>query len=125
MTTDEQVIAQLAEANPIRETGPHTSQEHAEAERILRRVLDEAPSRGPRRPRIGVLVPVASLLVVLVVAAALLRTGGTATTPGTSRTILSRRSWLWSTTTMISWAGTICVWAEAMHSVSQSQRSSR
>jgi SecD/SecF fusion protein len=84
VTTDEQVIAQLVEANPVRESGPHTAQEQAEAQRILRRLLDDAPSRGPRRPRVGILVPVASLLVVLVVAAAILRTGGTATTTGST-----------------------------------------
>jgi SecD/SecF fusion protein len=88
--TDEHVIARLAEANPVRESGSHTPQEQAEAERILRRVLDDAPSRGsrrirrPGRPRAGVLVPVASLLVVLVVAGVLLRTGGSATTTGST-----------------------------------------
>ena len=84
MITHEQVIAQLAEANPVHASQAHTAQEHAEADRILRRVLSEGPParRGSRRSRTGVLVPVASLLVVLVVAAALLRTGGTATPAG-------------------------------------------
>jgi hypothetical protein len=82
VTTDERVIAQLAEANPIPESASPTAQERAEAERILRRVLRDAPSRGPRprRPRLGMLAPVISVLVVLVVVGAVLRTGGSATT---------------------------------------------
>jgi SecD/SecF fusion protein len=85
VTTDERVIAEIAEANPVPGSLVPTPQERAEAEQILRHVLDDAPSGGrrrPGRPRVGVLVPVASLLVVLVVAAALLRTGGPATSTG-------------------------------------------
>ena len=90
MTTDERVIAQIAEANPVPDSSSPTAQERAEAERILRRLLEEAADggqrrhRGPRRRHLGILVPVASLLVVLVVAAVILRTGGTATTTGSS-----------------------------------------
>jgi SecD/SecF fusion protein len=90
VTTDERVIAEIAEANPVPASASPTAQERAEAERLLRRVLDDAPSRGvrrvrrPGRPRVGVLVPLVSLLVVLVVAAALLRTGGSATTTGSA-----------------------------------------
>ena len=87
MTTEERVIAQIAETNPVPGSLPPTPQQRAEAERILRRVLDDAPRRRPRRlgrPRVGVLAPVASLLVVLVVAGVLLRTGGTATTTGSA-----------------------------------------
>ena len=83
MTTDERVIADLAEVNPIPASASPTAQERAEAERILRRVLGEAPSRSPRRPRLprlGILAPVISVLVVVVVAAVVLRTGGSATT---------------------------------------------
>ncbi len=83
MTTDERVIADLAEANPIPASASPTAQERAEAERILRRVLGGAPSRSPRRPRLprlGILAPVMSVLVVVAVAAAVLRTGGSATT---------------------------------------------
>jgi SecD/SecF fusion protein len=79
VTTDEHVIAELTAANPIPETSP-TAQERAEAERILRRVLGDGPSRSPRRPRLGILAPVMSVLVVLVVAAVVLRTGGSVTT---------------------------------------------
>jgi SecD/SecF fusion protein len=85
VTTDERVIAQIAETNPVSGSSAPTPQERAEAERILRRVLDDAPARRrrrPGRPRVGVLVPVASVLVVLVVAGVLLRTGGSATTGG-------------------------------------------
>jgi hypothetical protein len=80
MTTDEPVLAQLAEANPVPDSASPTAQQRAEAERILRRVLDDAPT--PRRAplRIGWLVPVASVLVVILVAAVVLRTGGTSTT---------------------------------------------
>jgi SecD/SecF fusion protein len=87
VTTDERVIAQIAETNPVPGSSAPTLQERAEAERILRRVLDDASARRPRRPgrpRVGVLVPVVSLLVVLVVAAALLRTGGAATMTGSA-----------------------------------------
>ena len=90
MTTDERVIAQIAEANPVPDSSSPTVQERAEAERILRRLLEEAADggqrrhRGPRRRHLGILVPVASLLVVLVVAAVILRTGGTATPTGSS-----------------------------------------
>jgi SecD/SecF fusion protein len=83
MTTDEPVLVQLAEANPVPDTASPTAQQRAEAERILRRVLHDAPA--PRRPRLrlGLLVPVASVLVVVVVAAVVLRTGSTSTS-GTS-----------------------------------------
>jgi hypothetical protein len=47
---------------------------------------------------------------------------GTAMTSVNSRLISSSSSGLWSTTTMISEAGTVCVFAEATHSFSQSQR---
>ena len=81
MTTDERVIARIAEANPVPEAASPTAQERAEAERILRRVLDGAPEHRPRhRLPLGVLAPVASLVVVLVVAAVVLRTGGSSTT---------------------------------------------
>jgi SecD/SecF fusion protein len=85
VTTDERVIAQIAETNPVPGSSAPTPHERAEAERILRRVLDDAPARRRRRPgrlKVGVLVPVASVLVVLVVAGVLLRTGGSATTGG-------------------------------------------
>jgi SecD/SecF fusion protein len=85
VTTEERVIAQVAEANPIPQSASPTAPERAEAERVLRRVLDQAPGQGLRRrgrPGVGVLVPVASLLVVLVVAAVILRTGGSTTTAG-------------------------------------------
>jgi hypothetical protein len=83
VTTEERVIAQVAEANPISGSAAPTAQQRAEAERILRRVLDDAPSRSPRRPRLGILAPAVSVLVVLVVAAVVLRTGGSSTTGAT------------------------------------------
>ena len=88
MITEESVIAEIAEANPVpNDAGSHTAQERAEAERVLRRVLDEAetaPTRRrlpPRRwlPLPSLLVPVASVLVVVIVAAVALRTGGSLT----------------------------------------------
>ena len=96
MTTDEQVIAQLVEANPVSESGPHTAQEQAEADRVLQRVLRDAPGRrGPRRPRpragLGLLAPAISVVVVVVVAAVILRSGGgsqpTGSTPSGGTTI--------------------------------------
>lgn len=81
MTTDELVIAQLAEANPVPETASPTAQERAQAERVLRRVLNDAPPPPRRtRRRLGLLAPVVSVLVVLVVVAVALRTGGSSTT---------------------------------------------
>jgi SecD/SecF fusion protein len=80
-TTDEFILAQLAEANPVAETAVPSAQERAEAERLMRRVLDDAPPapRG-RAPRLGILAPVVSIVVVLIVAAVVLRTGGSSTT---------------------------------------------
>ena len=49
MTTDERVIAQIAEANPVPDSSSPTVQERAEAERILRRLLEEAADGGQRR----------------------------------------------------------------------------
>jgi SecD/SecF fusion protein len=87
VTTEERVIAQLAESNPMPDSASPTAQERAEAERILRRVLDDAP-RPPRhtrrRPPLGILAPVVSVLVVIVVAAVLLRTGSSPTATGVS-----------------------------------------
>jgi SecD/SecF fusion protein len=79
MTTDEFVIAQVAEANPVPDSATPTAQQRAEADRILRHVFDDAPA--PRRPRLrlGLLAPVVSAVVVILVAAVLLRTGGTST----------------------------------------------
>ncbi|MFZ1994462.1 MAG: hypothetical protein WAU75_10150, partial [Solirubrobacteraceae bacterium] len=83
MTTDELVIAQLAGANPVADPASPSAQQRAEAERILRRVLHDAPAPRRSRRRLGLLAPVASLLVVVVVAAVVLRTGRTST-PGAS-----------------------------------------
>ncbi len=85
MTTEERVITQIAEANPLTDAAQPTPQERAEAERILQRVLGDAGTAPPRRPRprVGILAQVASVLVVLVVAAVVLRTGGSSTTGST------------------------------------------
>jgi SecD/SecF fusion protein len=83
VTTDELVTAELADANPLPEpASPPSAEERAEAERVLRRVLDHAAAAPSRRrgPRLGMLAPVVSLLVVVVVAAVVLRTGGSSTT---------------------------------------------
>jgi SecD/SecF fusion protein len=92
VTTDEQVIAQLVEANPVRESGPHTAQEQAEADRVLQRVLRDAPGRRGPRPRagLGLLAPAISVVVVVIVAAVILRSGGsqpTGSTPSRGMTI--------------------------------------
>jgi hypothetical protein len=82
VTTEERVIAQVAEANPIPDDPEsHTAQERAEAEEILRRVLDQAGMAPPRRPRplLGIVAPVVSVLVVVLVAAVALHTGGSST----------------------------------------------
>ena len=82
MTTEERVIAEIAEANPVPDAAPSSAQARAEAERVLRRVLADAGSAPPPRrshPRLGILAPVLSLLVVVLVAAAILRTGGSST----------------------------------------------
>ena len=77
--TDEFVIAQLAEANPAPEGLVPGATERAEAERVLRRLLDDPPAPRRRHPGSGILVLIASVLVVLVVAAVVLRTGGSST----------------------------------------------
>jgi SecD/SecF fusion protein len=79
MTTDE-VVAHLAQANPVPESASPTGQERAEAERVLRRLLDDAPPPRRAPPRLGLLAPVVSVLVVVAVAAVVLRAGGTSTT---------------------------------------------
>ena len=80
MTTEERAITQLAEANPVPDSASPTAQQRAEAERILRRVLDDSPAPRRSRLRLGLLAPVVSVTVVVLVAAVVLRTGGTATT---------------------------------------------
>jgi SecD/SecF fusion protein len=86
-TTDEFVIAQLTEANPVPDGLAPSAQERAQAERILRRVLEDAPAPRPRRARSGILAVAASVLVVLIVTAVALRTGGSS---GTGSTATSR-----------------------------------
>jgi SecD/SecF fusion protein len=78
---EDRVIAQLAEANPRPAASAPTAQDRAEADRILRRVLNDATAAPPRRrrPRLGILVPITSLLVVVGVAALIVRTGGSST----------------------------------------------
>jgi SecD/SecF fusion protein len=80
MTTEERAITQLAEANPVSDSASPTAQQRAEAERILRRVLADAPAPHRSRLRLGLLAPVVSVAVVVLVAAVVLRTGGTAMT---------------------------------------------
>lgn len=80
MTTDDPVIAQLAEANPVSEAPSSDPHDRAQADRLLERVLAEAPPSRRARPRAGILVPVLSVLLVVVVAAVILRTGGSSTT---------------------------------------------
>jgi hypothetical protein len=82
VTTEDHVIAQIAEANPVPDEASAGAQERAEADRILRRVLDDTGATARRRPRLrwGLLAPVVSVLVVVVVAAVILRTGGSSTT---------------------------------------------
>ncbi|HEY2321189.1 MAG TPA: hypothetical protein VGH67_22965 [Solirubrobacteraceae bacterium] len=79
-TTDDFVIAQLAEANPVPDAVAPGMQEKADAERLLRRVLEDAPASHRHHPRSGILASAVSVLVVLVVAAMVLRTGGSSTT---------------------------------------------
>jgi SecD/SecF fusion protein len=81
VTTDERIIAKLTEANPVPDSASPTAAERAEADRVLGRVLSDATAKPARRPRLGlgILVPVASLLVVVLVAAVILRTGGSGT----------------------------------------------
>jgi len=97
VTTEERVIAEIAEANPVPDAAPSSAQDRAEAERVLQRVLADAGSAPPprrSRPLLGILAPVLSLLVVVVVAAVILRTGGSSTSGerGTSRLSITLRA---------------------------------
>jgi SecD/SecF fusion protein len=93
-TTDQFVIAQLAEANPVPETVTPDAQERARAERLLRRVLQDAPPPRRHRARSGILASAMSVLVVVVVVAVVLRTGGSSTTgsPGSGRVQITLRA---------------------------------
>ncbi len=75
MTTDDPVITELTEANPVSGAASPDPRDRAAAERIMRRILAETPPRPPRR-KAGILVPAVSVAVVLAVAAVALRTGG-------------------------------------------------
>jgi SecD/SecF fusion protein len=79
-TPDESVTTELAEANPVPTAAAPGAEERAEAERLLRRVLDDPPPGSRHRPGSGVLATVVSVLVVLLVAGVVLRTGGSTTT---------------------------------------------
>ncbi len=63
MTTDDPVLTQLADANPVPRTARPGPYERGEADRILQRVLS-APPRPRRRPQ---LLPAVSVLVAIVV----------------------------------------------------------
>ncbi len=77
MITDDPVIAQLAETNPVPDAPVGGgSADRAEFDRVLQRVLAEPARARLSRPRVGFLVPMASVLVVLAVVAIVLRTGG-------------------------------------------------
>ena len=76
MTTDDPVITELANANPVSNGASSDPRERAEAERILRRVLADPPPPPQKWLRPGILAPVMSVVVVLAVAAVVLRAGG-------------------------------------------------
>ena len=84
MTTDDPVITQLAEANPVSGGASSDPRERAEAERILSRVLADPPPPPQKWLRPGILAPVMSVVVVLAVAAVVLRAGGGASHTGPS-----------------------------------------
>ena len=75
MTPEESVVQLLTRANPVPDDRPVPLDRDPGAQRILQRVL-AGPVRPPRRSRIAlVAVPIVSALVVLAVAAAIVRTG--------------------------------------------------
>jgi SecD/SecF fusion protein len=79
MTSDDQLIAELARLNPVSATPPADAALVAEAERILARVLESGADRAAGRPRRtarrGILAPLVSVVIVLVVLAVFLRLG--------------------------------------------------
>jgi preprotein translocase subunit SecD len=80
MTTDDPVITQLADANPVSGEASSDPGDRAEAERIMQRVLAGDPAPRPRRRRRGLLAPALSVVVVLAVAAVVLRAGSSSHT---------------------------------------------
>jgi hypothetical protein len=84
MTTDDPVITELAQANPVPGGTSPDPRDRAEAERIMRRVLADPPPPPQKWLRPGILAPVMSVLVVLAVAAVVLRTGGSSDTSPSS-----------------------------------------
>ena len=76
MTTDDPVITELADANPVSSGASSDPRDRAEAERILRRALADPPPSPQKWLRPGILAPVISLVVVLAVGAVVLRAGG-------------------------------------------------
>ena len=61
MTTDDPVITELAEANPVSGGASSDPRERAEAERIMRRVLADPPPPPQKWLRPGILAPVMSV----------------------------------------------------------------
>jgi hypothetical protein len=76
MSTDDPVITELADANPVSSSASSDPRDRAEAERILRQVLSDPPPPPQKWLRPGILAPVMSVVVVLAVAAVVLRAGG-------------------------------------------------
>ena len=72
----ESVIAELSRANPVPGDQPMPLDRDPEAQRILARVLNAPPPRRRGRSIARVAIPAVSVLLVLVVAAAIIRTGG-------------------------------------------------
>lgn len=85
MTSEDPVLTELAEANPVPRTTKPAAYDGAEADRILKRVLSTPPSRSRRRWPI--LVPIASVVVVIVVVVAAVNLHGSG--PGDSGTVPS------------------------------------
>ncbi|MFL5860125.1 MAG: SecDF P1 head subdomain-containing protein [Solirubrobacteraceae bacterium] len=82
MSPDDVVIALLADANPVADAPSSDRAAREQAERTMQRVLADAPSppRRGRRPLAGILVPLVSVALVILVAAAVLRAGGSSST---------------------------------------------
>ncbi|MGH2877520.1 MAG: hypothetical protein ACRDLV_14815, partial [Solirubrobacteraceae bacterium] len=79
MIDDDQILAQVAAADPAADRSAGVEADRAQAQRILARVLAEPSTPRRRRRGAGLLLPAFGVLVALVVVVAIVRLGATGT----------------------------------------------